>query len=380
MAQDLNLNQRLIVNDTDGVRVTGITSGSYLEISGNLPGYTAGQYPVLKSGGTIHFAVNGAYSAYLEANDTYFGILDSNTVTQVLLRTNGISYLNGGKVGIGTSSPGSQLTVAGSAIAISNGWTGTHDILFVGGSPSSTGGANSTAARIRSTASAPSGAATGDLLFTVNRGDAFVDALYIKETGNVGIGTTSPDGKLNIKASYTSSSTITNDASDYAVNVDFIGTNGSIASPQYGAHFAIRDSNGAAVAAINGVDQGASGATGLSFLTGDVNGLSDRLHITYSGNVGIGTTSPQKKLDVRGGYFMTNDGTGKESAFVQGGTGYAYFGNLNAGPAAFGNSEDWTTLVVDGGKVGIGTTSPSYKLDVNGDFRATTIYDDTYAT
>ena len=69
-----------------------------------------------------------------------------------------------------------------------------------------------------------------------------------------------------------------------------------------------------------------------------------------------------KKLDVRGGYFVTSDGGTNEVSFVQGGNGYAYFGNLNSGKAAFGNSENWTTLVADGGNVGIGTTSPGSKV------------------
>jgi hypothetical protein len=82
-------------------------------MSGDLPGYAANAYPVIKSGGTIHFANNGKYSAYIEGNDTYFGILDSAITTKVLLHTSGNSYFNGGNVGIGTTSPDSKLHVAG---------------------------------------------------------------------------------------------------------------------------------------------------------------------------------------------------------------------------------------------------------------------------
>lgn len=96
---------KLTVYQGGGVRVTGIASGSYIEISGDLPGYASNSYPVIKSAGTIHFANNGKYSAYIEGNNTYFGILDSSTITRVFLNTAGNSYLTGGNLGIGTTAP-----------------------------------------------------------------------------------------------------------------------------------------------------------------------------------------------------------------------------------------------------------------------------------
>ena len=96
---------KLTVNQGGGVRVTGITNGTYIELSGDLPGYSANQYPVIKSGGSIHFANNGKYGAYLEGSDTYFGLVDSAIATKVLIKTSGTSYFNGGNVGIGTTSP-----------------------------------------------------------------------------------------------------------------------------------------------------------------------------------------------------------------------------------------------------------------------------------
>jgi hypothetical protein len=97
------------------LRVSGISSGSYIELSGNLPGHTNGVYPTIKSGGTIHFANNGKYSAYLEGNNTYFGILNSGSSTTVLLNTNGNSYFTGGNLGVGLSNPGATLHVGGTS-------------------------------------------------------------------------------------------------------------------------------------------------------------------------------------------------------------------------------------------------------------------------
>jgi hypothetical protein len=95
------------------LRASGITNGSYIELSGNLPGYSNGQYPVIKSGGSIHFANNNKYAAFLEGSNTYFGIMNSSQVTKVFLNTNGNSYLTGGNLGIGNTDPGALLHVSG---------------------------------------------------------------------------------------------------------------------------------------------------------------------------------------------------------------------------------------------------------------------------
>mgnify|MGYP003646529420 CR=1 FL=1 len=60
--------------------------------------------------------------------------------------------------------------------------SGNNDILFSGGT--TTGTASNTTARIRNVATAPGGAATGNLIFTVNSGDTFVDALTLSNAGN----------------------------------------------------------------------------------------------------------------------------------------------------------------------------------------------------
>jgi hypothetical protein len=127
--------------------------------------------------------------------------VDTNVVNRLTVQR------DDGNVGIGgVTAPSTKLHVEGQGTFANNGaniilkntWSsGNQDILFGGGSVS-TGAANNTAARIRSLATAPGGAATGDLLFTVNSGDTFVDALYIQEDGKVGIGTATPYRNLHI--------------------------------------------------------------------------------------------------------------------------------------------------------------------------------------
>ena len=119
---------------------------------------------------------------------------------------------------------------------------------------------------------------------------------------------------------------------------------------------------------------------------------SGTLYISPSGNVGIGTTSPQAQLDIFGtgndlrlSYDATNyvemsvDGSG-DLAIMQGNVGIgetAPGSKLSvSGGATIGASYDTTASPSNGliieGNVGIGTTSPNSKLDVWGNLNVGT--------
>lgn len=95
------------------------------------------------------------------------------------------------------------------------------------------------------------------------------------------------------------------------------------------------------------------------------------MRITSSGAIGIGTDDPQQELHIKGinaGIRWESNETGTDVFEINNG---GWSGNYGL---AF---QDRTTagdpvrlFIANGGNVGIGTTNPTYKLDVNGDIKA----------
>jgi hypothetical protein len=111
---------------------------------------------------------------------------------------------------------------------------------------------------------------------------------------------------------------------------------------------------------------------------------TERLRIDSSGNVGIGTTSPSSKLQINGtntNLTLTGTAGGTENILIgadngvyrlqltaNDGTGAANIGNPTGYPLYFFTNGITNTAmtILSGGNVGVGTASPSAKLDVNG--------------
>jgi hypothetical protein len=117
-----------------------------------------------------------------------------------------------------------------------------------------------------------------------------------------------------------------------------------------------------------------TGTRTIAKFQSDVGGTQeDKVVIQTSGNVGIGTTSPAKALHVVSG--TTDDGVRIESTDLRAfigtidNTGSTYFGGSGANfvvytggdTAGAGSSEKMR--ITSGGNVGIGTSSPSVRLD-----------------
>jgi hypothetical protein len=235
------------------------------------------------------------------------------------ITSSGIFESGSGNVGIGTSSPNAKLEVNGNIYTTSN----TNFLLF-------------------GTSSAANPYIQGISDDSIAIGNKNTARLSINPSGNVGIGTTSPGVKLYVSAS---------DA-DYATIIKNTNTSG------YGLQVLT-----------------AGSSTNLAFQVRTNNASTNAFQVLDNGNVGIGTTSPQALLDIRGQMAI-----GFNSARTAG-TALVFTGatdnttNVSISTNTFGTGvslvlgtggSPTALTITNGGNVGIGTTSPATKLEVAG--------------
>jgi len=195
-------------------------------------------------------------------------------------------------------------------------------------------------------------------------------------TGNVGIGTTSPSmGKLQVSsASGTGETTISsflNLTNNSYTAIAAAGSASQVATWDDGAQIIEFDPAGSG----SGIIDSYSGS--LKFQTA----RNDRMVINSSGNVGIGTTTPGNRFEVSGSTFnriaasVTADEQSGFQIIRTAGTNqvnwemYTPAGSTNLRfakklPADMASTDILTFK--DNGNVGIGTTTPTEKLDVDG--------------
>jgi hypothetical protein len=97
---------------------------------------------------------------------------------------------------------------------------------------------------------------------------------------------------------------------------------------------------------------------------------SERLRITSAGLVGVGTSSPQKSLEVNGAVRLSSDANALlELGRFSAGYGGAAISCLDSSFLRFQFAGTDRMTLTSGGSLGIGTTSPQTSLDVNGSVR-----------
>ncbi len=89
-----------------------------------------------------------------------------------------------------------------------------------------------------------------------------------------------------------------------------------------------------------------------------------------NGNVGVGTIDPSEKLEVSGGFRVTNPSTG-EYLRISRETGFGQIQSYNNEPLFVNPIGNNTILNQGNGNVGVGTNNPTAKLDIVGDTRIT---------
>jgi len=115
-----------------------------------------------------------------------------------------------------------------------------------------------------------------------------------------------------------------------------------------------------------------------ALIIGANSGVTTGLIVQY-GNVGIGTTGPNDKLEVSGGYLRVTGAEGirfssNTATYLQESWGIVAKLSTTDSTMAFRVKDSAGTerlTVRADGNVGIGTTSPGYKLDISGDVRWT---------
>jgi len=188
--------------------------------------------------------------------------------------------------------------------------------------------------------------------------------LFIENTGNVGIGTTSPVAKLHVDDSVGGKLRLS--------NISATADGEKIGGIETGV------ANGTFFAGINFFRHDANDGE-IRFRT-KVNNTNTDVMTIVDGNVGIGVTNPNTKLHV-GGIIQVTESS--NTAFYGGNYvrlfGDQNYGFRNTGGTYVANISMSGNSYFNGGNVGIGTTSPAAKLHVDSStaFSLTSVAGDT---
>ena len=220
---------------------------------------------------------------------------------------------------------------------------------------------------------------TSQLTFYTNSGGAVntlpTQKMVINALGNVGIGTDSPLVRLQLERTVSDSTSRT-----APVNLIYLTSeHPSVGYTGFGTaitHYSrtYQNSTKTEQSKIVFTQQGDSVSTAGSTIDFYTKTLSTgsaapefRMRINYNGNVGIGTTSPAVKLDVRGEIAVAYNATYGLRFYNDARNNWSSIGNTITGSSSANlvfKDATGEVMRIATGKVGIGTDSPNRKLTV----------------
>ena len=290
----------------------------------------------------------GTPLAYIDASDGALKLQadasDETASSFLTLEVDGsehVRVIDDGNVGIGTTAPAKLLTVRSATSPIIGLYSAYAD------------------SNARNWAISTNNAAYGDFTISnsaANGGNPNAIKLSILKDGNVGIGVTDPDAKLEIKGT-AGSTGLTFKTTDSSSNNTFWIQDGGKAGLHY-YPFVINQDNS---------DSDCPAATFFY-----VHHATAPFTIKNNGNVGIGTTAPLSKFNVlgtQGNWRVDPDSVSNEIQVLSSNTantGFRTF-RLRTNETIFDTGGSERMRILSDGKVGIGTTNPQYLLEVYGD-------------
>ncbi|MGE4234640.1 MAG: tail fiber domain-containing protein, partial [Bacteriovoracia bacterium] len=312
------------------------------------------------------------------SNDTGMLGLYTGGTKNIQLVATGNSYLNGGNLGIGTTSPAYTLDVAGNGgnvtaiFGADNSATTRTDATQKTtrlGVPHYTNAEEPMALFYASSAAATNSitigggtsllnAATQISLYTAanNTTTTGTERVRIDSSGNVGIGTTNPSVPLHVNGLPYSSNypfnVFVQDSTAFAQDVGGgVGFQGAVSAGSSAVLSGIRGGKE------NSTSGNADGYLALMTRSNSASTAYERMRISSTGNVGIGTSSPTFLLDVNGNTYVRGTLYASTNGFSS---------NAGSDLKIYANNKVDLGVVIQQttGFVGIGTTSPGYKLQV----------------
>jgi hypothetical protein len=354
---------------TDNHNVTGSlrVSGS-MAVTGSLAVNGTGSFLTNSNGFVARFtggATGGVLGGFFANSTTGFASIGVQSNHEFRIFTNDTDRLTiSASTGAATFS--STVTATGNVRSINTGVDGTFADAFVGVYNVNNNEQNAIQTSVSSAANV-----SGFRFQASNGGGSagrttVVDFLRDRQIfyGNVGIGTSSPNRKLELITS--GGSTLGIAASDNGAGIlygrlAFYTNSNSNEFINYGGE--IRSYSGA------GIDQ-----SDLRFYTAGVSTSTERMRITAGGNIGINTNSPTtyslagRHMELFGGgdysFFHNNTTTVKSFYAINEASLLAALFTFSNHPLTLGTNNTERMRITSGGNVGIGITTPFSRLHV----------------